>query len=149
MLGILTSFLQCSASSMGVARDVSPKPYRLIHLEVTHALRGGRREGIAPQELTVSYGGLCLFAAPVEGWAGWANEFRNSRHNHSPHHVYEQKWLWPGGTIFELHRTPMQRAGFNTQSEVWHMIMYFLYLIPPQRSLLPRRKPCHAWNDAS
>ena len=28
------------------------------------------------------------------------------------------------------------------------MIMYFLYLIPPQRSLLPRRKLCHAGNDA-
>ena len=90
----------------GCGKICVPRPYRSIHLEVTHALRGGRREGITPQEHTVSYGALCEFAAPFEGWAGWANEFRNSRHNHSPHHVSEPKWLRPGGTIFEPRRTP-------------------------------------------
>ena len=71
----------------GCGKICVPRPYRSIHLEVTHALRGRRREGITPQEHTVSYGALCEFAVPFEGWAGWANGFSDLRHNHSPHHV--------------------------------------------------------------
>ena len=124
MLGILISFLQCTQRHQWVWQERSvPKPYRLIHLEVTHALRGGRREGITPQEHIVSCGVLCVFAAPFEGWAGWA---LNEHHPAGPGNagwawrayipILGQGLAWPGSVYTYTRRPPNERPTWDHRS---------------------------------